>query len=256
MQEARDVSQVIITGLPGAGKEHVLNSLTESTVVEGISISPARGSPFRIMRFEDIQIRMIKAPVAEGEDRGLLLKDTRACADLVIIIIDLSREPLSQVRSSLQGLVGCGVEPKARAFGEIAFGQRSQSILIVGNKDDVAGANNNWYILHSQYAMHFPMIAISAREGRGMADLKKVIYELVGVIRIYLKDMSSDVAQDKPLMLRKGTTVKELFQSMHKRDLCPRLNYAIIWNPDRCAGQRAGKKHVLQDKDVVEFHLF
>ena len=99
------------------------------------------------------------------------------------------------------------------------------------------------------------MIAVSAGKGNGIAELKKVIYELLDIIRIYPRTPEGSVAPDSPVVLKKDVTVKEAFQNMHEGSFCPRLDHAIIWNSGKREGQRVGKKHVLQDKDIVEFHL-
>ncbi|MCD6568189.1 MAG: TGS domain-containing protein [Dehalococcoidia bacterium] len=245
----------MLTGSPRAGKAHVLAALTEATpgaVVGAASPGIPRSG---IMKFEDIRIQVVEAPLAEGREKRILLPDALPGASLIAVIVDLSREPSSQVESSLQGFAERVTEPRAKAFGEIIPGKCSQKMLIVGNKNDVEGANNNWYILHSQYALRFPMIAISARKGSGIAELKKMIYELLDIIRIYPRTPEGNVAQAGPVVLKKDVTAKEAFQNIYEGSFCPRLDHAIIWNSDKREGQRVGKKHVLQDKDIVEFYL-
>jgi ribosome-interacting GTPase 1 len=56
------------------------------------------------------------------------------------------------------------------------------------------------------------------------------------------------------MILDKGSTVEEAADSIHK-DFRSNLKYAIVWGSGKYDGQRVSKGHVLQDGDIIEFHI-
>jgi ribosome-interacting GTPase 1 len=56
------------------------------------------------------------------------------------------------------------------------------------------------------------------------------------------------------MVLHKGSTLEEAAESLHK-DFYQNLKYAVVWGSGKYDGQRVSKGHVLQDGDIVEFHI-
>jgi ribosome-interacting GTPase 1 len=58
----------------------------------------------------------------------------------------------------------------------------------------------------------------------------------------------------KPFTLRRGGTVREVAQQVH-RGLATDLKFARVWGPSaEFDGQQVSGDHVVKDKDVVELH--
>jgi len=127
-------------------------------------------------------------------------------------------------------------------------------MLIVGNKNELAGSNKNWERLRSKYTRLFPLVSISAREGGGLEEFKKAIYQALNIIRVYTKTPGSKADLTDPMILEKGSTLGEAAESLHK-DFYQNLRYAVVWGSGKYDGQRVSKGHVLQDGDIVEFHI-
>jgi ribosome-interacting GTPase 1 len=127
-------------------------------------------------------------------------------------------------------------------------------MLIVGNKNDLADSSKNWDLLRSQYARLFPLVSISAREGRGLEEFKKAIYQVLNIIQVYTKTPGSKADLTDPMVLEKGSTLEQAAEALHK-DFYQNLKYAVVWGSGKYDGQRVSKGHVLQEGDIVEFHI-
>jgi ribosome-interacting GTPase 1 len=246
--------QVMLVGPANAGKSQLLASLTEA-IPEIAEYPFTTKTPIPgMMKFEDIQIQLVDTPPIGHKEVRVLLANTLRNADLIAIVIDLSREPISQVEKALQGLREARIEPSTDDGTQVTPGSYPRKMLIVGNKNDLAGSKENWGRLRSQYARLFPLVSISAREGGGLEEFKRAIYQALNIIRVYTKTPGSKADMTDPMVLEKGSTLGEAAESLHK-DFYQNLRYAVVWGSGKYDGQRASKEHVLQDGDIVEFHL-
>jgi ribosome-interacting GTPase 1 len=246
--------QVMLVGLANAGKSQLLAAVTEA-IPEIAEYPFTTKTPMPgMMKFEDIQIQLVDTPPIGHKEVRILLANALRNADLIAIIIDLSLEPISQVEAALQGLREARIEPLTDDGTQPTPGSYSSRMLIVGNKNELAGSNKNWERLHSQYAKLFPLVSISAREGRGLEEFKRAVYQALNIIRVYTKTPGSKADLTDPMVLEKGSTLEEAAESLHK-DFYQNLKYAVVWGSGKYDGQRVSKGHVLQDGDIVEFHI-
>jgi ribosome-interacting GTPase 1 len=243
----------MLVGLANVGKSQLLASLTEA-IPEIAEYPFTTKTPIPgMMKFEDIQIQLVDTPPIGHKEVRVLLANSLRNADLIAIVIDLSREPISQIDAALQGLREARIEPLSDGV-QVTPGSYPRKMLIVGNKNDLVGSNKHWERLFFQYSRLFPLISISAREGSGLEDFKRAIYQALNIIRVYTKTPGSKADLTDPMILEKGSTLEEAAESLHK-DFYQNLKYAVVWGSGKYDGQRASKEHILQDGDVVEFHI-
>jgi len=246
--------QIMLVGPANAGKSQLLAALTEA-ITEIAEYPFTTKTPIPgMMKFEDIQIQLVDTPPIGHKEVRVLLANTLRNADIIAIIIDLSREPVSQVEAALQGLREARIEPLTDNGTQITPGSYPRKVLIVGNKNELAGSNKNWERLRSQYDRLFPLVSISAREGGGLEEFKRAVYQALDIIRVYTRTPGSKADMTDPMILEKGSTVREAAESLHK-DFYQNLKYAVVWGSGKYDGQRVSKGHVLQDGDIVEFHI-
>ncbi len=246
--------QVMLVGPANAGKSQLLATLTEAIPeIAEYPFTTKTPTP-GMMKFEDIQIQLVDTPPIGRKEVRVLLSNVLRNADLIAIVIDLSREPVSQVEAAFQGLREARIEPLTDDGTQVTPGSYPRKMLIAGNKNDLSGSNKNWERLRSKYARLFPLVSISAREGDGLEEFKRAIYQTLNIVRVYTKTPGSKADLTDPMVLEKGSTVEEAAESLHK-DFYQNLKYAVVWGSGKYDGQRVSKGHVLQDGDIVEFHI-
>jgi hypothetical protein len=246
--------QVMLVGPANVGKSQLLAAVTEA-IPEIAEYPFTTQTPIPgMMKFENIQIQLVDTPPTGHKNVRTLLSNTLKGADLIAIVVDLSREPISQVEATLQGLAEARIEPLGDNLQEATPGSYPRKMLIVGNKNDLEVSSNNWRKLNSRYSELFPTVSISAKEGDGLEEFKKSIYQALDIIRVCTKTPGGKADLTEPVILKKGSTIEDAAESIHK-DFRSKLKYAVAWGSGKYEGQRVGKGHILQDGDVVEFHV-
>lgn len=101
----------------------------------------------------------------------------------------------------------------------------------------------------------FNPIFISAEKGTNLEILKDAIYDTLGFIRIYLKPPGGVADMEKPLVIRKGSTIDDVCRTLH-RDFQKNFRYANVWGTSvKFQGQRVGPTHRLNDGDILTITL-
>jgi ribosome-interacting GTPase 1 len=95
------------------------------------------------------------------------------------------------------------------------------------------------------------IVPISAMNGVGLAPLKEAIYDSLRFMRVFLKPQGKEADLREPLIVREGSTVGEVCDSIH-RDFRRRFRYANVWGSSAVfPGQKVGIAHGLRDGDVL-----
>ncbi len=246
--------QVMLVGPANSGKSQLLAALTEA-------VSDIAEYPFTtkvpvpgMMKFEDIQIQLVDTPPIGYREVRVLLSNALRSGDLIALVIDLSLEPIGQVEATLQGLREARIEPLTDEGQDVTPGSYPRKMLVVGNKNDLAGSGDNWERLRSQCAQTFPLASVSARENHGLEEFKRTIYRALNIIRVYTKTPGSKADLTDPMVLKRGSTLEEAAEALHK-DFHQNLKYAVVWGSGKYDGQRVSKGHILEEGDIVEFHI-
>jgi ribosome-interacting GTPase 1 len=137
---------------------------------------------------------------------------------------------------------------------ELLIGVAQKKALLVGNKNDLSNAVESYNLLKSRYGDKLAVVSISAQKGIGLEEMKRAIYNLLDIIRVYTKSPGAKADLDEPVVLKTGSTVEEAAASIHK-DFLRNLKYAQVWGSGKFDGQKVSRGHVLEDGDVIEFHI-
>jgi ribosome-interacting GTPase 1 len=246
--------QVALIGLPNAGKSQLLAAVTDALPEIGAYPFTTHTPNIGMMKFENIQIQLVDTPAVSGKDSRVWLNNIARNADLISIMVDLSNSPLEQIETTLQELENIGIVPAAGLPQEATIGKHIRKMLIIGNKSDLDNSGANWSQLKSRYNNKLPMVSISATEGNNIEELRKEIFQALEIIRVHTKTPGQKPDLTDPIILKKGSTVKEAAEDIHK-DFKSKLKYAVVWGSGKFDGQRVSQEHVLQDNDIIELHI-
>jgi len=240
--EKEGAAQVIVIGLPNAGKSQLVASITNaSPTVAEYPFTTHTATP-GIMEFENIQIQLIDTPPLIPNSIEPWLPPMLRRADALLVVVDLSDAPLSQ----MEGIT--------TQLENMKIGLEEKKTLIVGNKLDRDNASQNLVALKTEYKERLPVIAISAKERTGLEELKRETYQILDIIRVYTKTPGKKPDFSDPIILSRGSTLEDAAASVHK-DFLQRLEYARLWGSGKHDGLMVKRGHILQDGDVIELHV-
>ena len=252
--EREGAAQVVLLGLPNVGKSQLLASLTRATPEVApypfTTTKPAVG----MMPYEDITIQMVDTPpLTDGKAEWWLIDIIRN-ADLLLLTLDLGEDPLAQLDKLMKNLGDSKVRLVSETTEEAPEGVASKKAILVGSKKDLDGATGRFQLLRDRYTEKLPLVSLSAAKDDGLEDLKREIYEVLNILRVYTKVPGKPPDLTEPVVLERGSTVTDAARAIHK-DFAYNLTYARLWGSDKYKGQRVERNHVLRDGDVVEFHV-
>ncbi|RLC91841.1 MAG: GTP-binding protein HSR1 [Chloroflexi bacterium] len=244
-------AQVVLVGLPNVGKSHLVSAVTEACPeVADYPFTTQMPVP-GMMKFENTQMQLVDVPAVTAPQVDSWLGNVMRNADLLLIIIDLTEDPLAQMETILERLK----KFRMTIVGppdEADFRTIHKRCLIVFNKSDLEPSDKGYSSFRTRYG-GLPMIRVSAKEGDGLDQLGQAIYDALDVIRVYTKAPGQKADLDEPCVVRKGSTVEEVAATIHK-DFVSKLKYAQVWGSGKFDGQKVKRQHVLQEGDIIELH--
>ena len=175
-------------------------------------------------------------------------------ADALLVMVDLNDAPLTQMEETTTQLEKTRIvigERKAEESGTILYQKKA---LIIGSKLDLDNASENYTALKNKYEGQLPVMAVSAKEGIGLDELKREIYQMLDIIRVYTKTPRQKPDFNAPIILKRGSRLEDAAADVHK-DFAHKLKYARIWGSGKHDGLMAKRDHILEDGDVIELHL-
>ncbi len=123
--------------------------------------------------------------------------------------------------------------------------------IVVINKIDLADE----YILRNCKEKFPDALLISADKKTHIDELKELLYEKLGFIRIYMKPQGEPADMDEPMIIRYGSSIGDVCDKLH-RDFKKRFRYAQVWGDSaKHKGQRVGLEHTMYDSDILSIIL-
>jgi len=211
-------AQVCIIGPTQSGKSTLLNTLTNAQAAVGDHPFTTKKPNVGMMFYEDVAIQMVEIP-STFEPQYVSI--VRTC-DLLLVLFD-SNHDVTKQEAEIKRLL------EERAI--------DVPVLFVRNKR---------FVERSKY------VIISAKDGFGLDNLKKLIWSRLGLIRVYTKSPNGK-KQLPAVAMRPGSDVKDLTERIHK-DFLKGFKFARVFNETRFSGQKVGLDYLLKDGDVVEIH--
>jgi len=193
------------------------------------------------------------------------------------VVLDVYRTGKEGIRVTLMGRILDGTMEDVRKilegyrifnahvkiYGEVTLDDVEQSIfestvykplVVFINKIDAVKVDDLGVRELEKILPGSPIVTGSALTGYGLNNIPPSLYSALEIIRIYTKAPNAPPSE-KPLVLRKYATVRDVARSIH-RDLLENFQYARVWGSSvNYPGERVGLDHVLSDGDIVEIHF-
>ena len=247
--------QVVLVGAPNAGKSALVASLTNAQTEVGDYPFTTRRPFAGMMPFVNIQVQLVDLPAISDEYMEPWVPSLVRPADLVLLVADLASpsllgdlgKVLAILERSKVWLVPPGSPPPP-------VGWAHTGTLLLGNKADAADAGTALEVLRAEYAPRFPVHAVSAKTGQGLEPLRRMIYDALGIVRVYSKPPGKEPSMQAPVVLPKGSTIVEMAGAIHK-DFARQLKFARVWGSTKFSGQRVQRDYVVHEGDIIELHI-
>ena len=247
-------AQVILAGLPNGGKSQILASLTNALPTIADYPFTTRLPLPGMMKFENIQIQMVDTPPLMDEYAESGLFNLIRQAEALVIVLDLAEDCRTQIELVVEELNRRGVRilekgEEKKAEGGLFY----KKAVMAGNKADLHAAQAHCRKLLEEFSGIYPVLCISAKENLNLDELKKDIFSILDMVRVYTKAPGKSADLQDPVILPRGSTILNFAAQIHK-DFAQKLKFARIWGKEKYNGQMVQRDHLLKDGDIIELH--
>jgi len=249
--EKEGAGQVVLVGAPNAGKSSILRALSRAEPEVADYPFTTRVPLPGMVPFENVQIQLVDLPPLTADlSEGWLYGIIRS-ADAALIVVDLADEDLlNQTQTVLDLLEKAKIPLRLPA----APSNSGTPAIFVGLKVDAPGARERLALFEEFFGSRLPVLPASTVTGESLEALRRRLFDLLAVIRVYSKPPGRRADLTAPFVLKLGATVLDAAETIHK-DFVERLKYARLWGRDEYSGQMVSRDHVLEDGDVIEIHV-
>jgi ribosome-interacting GTPase 1 len=207
------------------------------------------------MKFENLQIQLVDTPPVQMDHIEPGFPNLIRNGDALLLLVDLTEDPIFQMEILSEELSVMRIKAVGKGpIPSLEVGWASLRTLLVGNKCDVKDAMAAYQKFEDRFRDIFPILPISAKERMNFGELKKEIYQILDIIRVYTKIPGKEPDLTEPVILKKGSTVGEVALSIHK-DFVAKLRYAKIWGSGKFDGQMVKLDYPVNEGDVIELHI-
>lgn len=244
--------QVVLVGLPNAGKSQLVSTVTAASAVVGDYPYTTTLPQVGMMKFENVQIQLVDMPPITDHDARPWFAAVLRSANALLLMVDLEIDPVAEAQEVMAELVKyrIGLAGMHNVSEEVVFFKKA---MIIGTKSDLDVTVENTTALKSTYGEEVPVVAISTQNLSGLDELKKGTFDALEVIRVYTKSPGVQADLNDPMVVKLGSTIEEAAEAVHK-DFRRNLKFALIWGSGKFDGQRVKRDHVVRDGDILELH--
>ena len=221
--------QVVLVGLTNSGKSSVLKSITNANpkiASYGFTTTePEVGS----LNYANCNIQIVDLPpvASENFDHGIVNN-----TDLILVVVEKINE-IEEIFNSIK--------------------RKNAKKIIVFNKIDMYDANTRRKISETLKTKKYNFVLVSTKTNEGLEELKEKIFKSFNIIRIYTRHPGKK-EDSVPVIMPPNSTLEQVAEKI-LHGYSKRMKYAKVWGPSsKFAGQQIGLKHVVKDKDLIEFY--
>jgi len=223
--------QAILIGLTNSGKSSILKSITNANPQIASYGFTTKKPEIGTLDYQGCNIQIIDLPpiASPNFDKGIINS-----ADTLLIVI----EKISEIPFILE---------------KTKQNKKAKKIIIF-NKIDLYNENIKRKISETLKSKRHNHILISTNTGEGLEELKEKIFKSFPVIRIYTKHPGKKAKnENKPVVLHLNSSLEDVAEKI-LHGYSKKVKYAKITGPSaKFKNQKVGLKHIVKDKDIVEF---
>jgi len=220
--------QAVLIGLTNSGKSSLLSILTNAHPLISNIVFTTKSPTIGTMNYQGASIQVIDVPAINFESFDSGISNS---ADLLIILITNPKE-IEQILPYLKKSIA--------------------KKIIVLNKIDLLSQNDLRKLTSHLQSKKYDFVAISTKTLEGIEELKEKMFLSFDKIRVYTKEPSKKPSIE-PIILDIGSNVKDVAEKIRK-NLSLHIKRARVTGPSsKFPNQIVSLKHILRDKDVVEF---
>ena len=239
--EKEGAGQVALLGPPNSGKSQLVCSLSHAQPEVADYPFTTRLPTPGMMFFEDVQIQLVDLPPLSPEFMEPWLPQAIRNASAGIVVLDIGDPNLIEQIEFIEGVLNERRLPPPK--------------LLVANKADLDPSGEDFAALADLYGGRYRALAVSATTGQNLDLFRRAVFDMLELVRVYTKRPGKPAELTVPYVLRRGQTVLDAARHVHK-EFAEHLKYARLFRAD---GHRDGlmveRTHLLEDEDVLEFHL-
>lgn len=225
----KEEMQAVILGMTNSGKSSLLSTLTNARTKISEYNFTTKSPKIGIMDYpKGVQIQLVEIPAFESEYYDKSIVNT---TDIILILV-INLEDITKIKNKLEKIRG--------------------KKIIVFNKIDNLDSEKKRKISATLQSKKHEFVLISVKTKEGIEELKEKIFKSFDKIRVYTKEHNKGKA-DKPIILDKGKTVKDVAEKILK-GFSEKVKETLITGPSsKFSNQKVSLQHKLKDLDVVEF---
>lgn len=233
-------AQIVLLGAPNIGKSSLLKKLSSIQIkVADYAFTTLKPIP-AIVDFGGALVQIVEIPgllqgASEGKGGGKAMLSAARNADYLVLMTS----------------VDTPIEKAEAVFREMSRVDLPTPEFIICSKTDLPGAEQALSILRKSFP-DLSIIPISTQNNAGLEELKHTLWQHLGLIRVFLKNRSGEVAE-RPVVVSEGSTVRDVIEGLG--NIAEHFQLAKIWGPSaKFEGQQVGGQHTLMDGDILQIH--
>ena len=248
--------QIALIGPPNAGKSSLLAALTHARPEIAEYPFTTRAPQPGMMLHEDVQVQLVDTPPLAHEPFDSLLVNVARNADALLLLLDPT-DPRGLENAGMlpRFLYRCRIVPEGLPVPEeLGIAARKMPVLLAMNKCEEDPGGEVEGLLREAAGGELPFLRISAATGEGLERLRRDLFGVLRVLRVYAKEPGKPPDMDQPFVVPDGATVLDLARIIHK-DFAESFRFARLWGSAKFDGQPVERDRRLVDRDVVEIHI-
>ena len=231
---------VVLVGPPSAGKSTLINQLTSVVSKVGyydfttLTVIPG------MLEYQGAKIQILDIPgllsgASRGKGRGREVLSVIKIADLLLLMIDFKN--LNKIKTLKKELDEADIS--------------SVPYFVVVSKIDELSRKKIKKI--KEKIKTKKMIFLSSHQKLGLQKLKQAIWQKLDLIRVYLKEKGKEPDFEKPFIMKKNQSLKDLIKQI---SICEKADFEaaeIYGSGAKFPGQIVSLNHQPQDQLIITF---